>query len=156
MPYSVDGQTTNNTNSKVCWFGPWAGMASVILQNAVTSPGTLLNGYSVEIVLHKSPIPILHCLRLLGENIAGQGYWVTQNCPYEGTQIPSKQDTLTQCCLNVGSPSTTLSQHYSSIEVSACRELVSRYPKIGKHVEPMLFKIWSAPQMVAHHCTVSG
>ena len=70
----MDRQPIIQTIQKVCWFGPWAGMASVILRNAVTSPGTLLNGYSVEIVLHKSSIPILHCLRLLGENIEGQGY----------------------------------------------------------------------------------
>ena len=45
-----------------------------ILWNAVTSPGTLSSGYSVKTTLYKPPSPILHCIRLLGENIADQGY----------------------------------------------------------------------------------
>ena len=45
----------------------------------VTSPETFLNG-SVKIMLYiKSPSPILHCIRLLGESIASQGYWISQN-----------------------------------------------------------------------------
>ena len=41
--------------------------------------GSLLNGYSVKTMVDKSPFPILHCIGLLGENIAGQCYWVSQN-----------------------------------------------------------------------------
>ena len=29
-------------------------------------------------MLYKSPFPKLHCIRLLGENIAGQGYFFTE------------------------------------------------------------------------------
>ena len=43
----------------------------------MTSPGTILNGYSVKAVLYKPPS--LHFIRLLGENIAGQGYQVSHN-----------------------------------------------------------------------------
>ena len=50
-----------------------------ILWNAVKSPETLLNEYSVKTILYKSPCFILHCIILTGENIAGQGYWVAQN-----------------------------------------------------------------------------
>ena len=53
---SEDEQTTNNTNSKVRWLGPWAGRASVIPWNTVTSPETLLNGYSsVTTTLYNTP-----------------------------------------------------------------------------------------------------
>ena len=52
---------------------------SPILWNAVTSRESLLNGYSVKTMVDKSPLPILHCIGLLGENIAGQCYWVSQN-----------------------------------------------------------------------------
>ena len=38
----------------------------------MTSPETLLNDYSVKLMLYKSPSPIR--IRLLGENISGQGY----------------------------------------------------------------------------------
>ena len=47
--------------------------------NVLCLLGSLLNGYSVKIMLYKSPSPILYCIRLLGENISGQGYCVSQN-----------------------------------------------------------------------------
>ena len=50
-----------------------------ILWNAVTSPETVLNGYSFEIMLYKTPSPYFIVLDLLGEKNAGQGYWVSQN-----------------------------------------------------------------------------
>ena len=34
---------------------------------------------SVKIMLYISPSPMLHCIRLLDENIAGQSYWASQN-----------------------------------------------------------------------------
>ena len=44
----------------------------------VTSPETLFNG-SVKTMLYiKSPSSILYCIRLLGENIASQGYWISE------------------------------------------------------------------------------
>ena len=30
--------------------------------------------------IYKTPSPILYCISFLGENIGGQGYWVSQNC----------------------------------------------------------------------------
>ena len=50
-----------------------------ILWNAVTSPETVLNGNSVKTKLYNTPSPILHRISQLGENIEGQGYWVSQN-----------------------------------------------------------------------------
>ena len=47
----------------------------------VTSQEILLNGYSVKTMSYNSnppPLPIIHCIRLLGENITGQGYRVSQ------------------------------------------------------------------------------
>ena len=44
----------------------------------------------------KSPSPVLHCIRLLGENIAGQGYWVSQNDNFKKADFASKHITLTR------------------------------------------------------------
>ena len=48
-----------------------------VKRSAVT--GNPFNGYSVKFFLYKILFPILHCIRLLGENITGQGYWVSKN-----------------------------------------------------------------------------
>ena len=39
--------------------------------------GNFLNGYSMKTMLIKTPSPIRHRIRSLGENIAGQGHWVS-------------------------------------------------------------------------------
>ena len=39
--------------------------------NAMISPETLLNGYSVKAMIYESPSPILHYIRLPVEDIAG-------------------------------------------------------------------------------------
>ena len=49
-----------------------------LCETQLTSSETFLNGYSVKTMLYKSPSSILHCIRLLGENIAGQSYRVSQ------------------------------------------------------------------------------
>ena len=44
-----------------------------ILLNEVTSPETVLYGYSVKTNLNRTPLPILYFISYLGENIGGEG-----------------------------------------------------------------------------------
>ena len=46
-----------------------------ILWNAVTSPETLLNAYSVKTMLYKTPPLYFIVLASSLKNIGGQGYW---------------------------------------------------------------------------------
>ena len=57
----------------------WRFAIVIILWNTMTSQEIVLTGYSVKVMLCKSPSPILYCVRLSCQNIACQGYWVSQN-----------------------------------------------------------------------------
>ena len=50
----------------------------------MTSGETVLNGYSVKIMLCKTPSPILHCISQFRENNGCQSYWASQNTPWNG------------------------------------------------------------------------
>ena len=57
----------NKTNTSVdllYYFSPYV--------KCIDVSGNPLNGYLVKTMLYKSPSAILHCIRLIGENVAGQ------------------------------------------------------------------------------------
>ena len=78
----VNGQCIDDLNSYTCvCVAGFTGTNCDMGKNLKTSLSsskqeTLLNSYSVKIMLYNFPSPALNCIRLLGKNIASQGYQV--------------------------------------------------------------------------------